>query len=404
MLSDLIIKKTPGRANLDFHSSFDARVGPIISLASIYDSEKQKFRRMMYRGFVSELFVPYMDLIEEWYYRTFFDAGEYGYGLCAVPLEPHRDCPANAVFMGAFVAVQDGMPIEMPNVFCIFERNAGDVMWRNTESMIPDVLVKIWKVYYRNGILMVFAGYIGLARSWTNWITRSKGIKYTHKDQINEEVYGTLLVENTLGAHHDHFLTYYLDFDVDGDSNSFVKSKLQTTRVTDQSSPRKSYWKVVSETAKTESDAKIKLGLESIDVLVVNPNKKTKMVSRPLLADDDYPQIRGAFTKYNVWVTLYNKSEKCAGGLYTEQSRGDDTLATWSNRNRRIENKDVVLWYTLGLHHVPYQEDFPLMPTISSRFELRSANFFEYNPVLKVKAPNNVGWPNCSISFMARKL
>ncbi|KAK8308278.1 hypothetical protein V6Z12_D02G047000 [Gossypium hirsutum] len=217
-------------ANWDFHLSFDARVGPVVSLASIYDTEKQEFRRVMYRGFVSELFVPYMDLTEEWYYRTFFDAGEYGYGLCAVPLEPLRDCPANAVYMGAYVAAQNGMPIEMPNVFCIFERNAGDVMWRHTETMIPpDLITEVrpdislvvrmvstvgnydyindWE-FKQIGSIKVTVGLTGLLEV--------RGSKYTHKDQIDEEVYGTLLAENTLGAYHDHFITYHLDLDVDG--------------------------------------------------------------------------------------------------------------------------------------------------------------------------------------------
>ena len=124
-------------ANWEFHLSFDVRAGLIISLASIYDAEKQKFRRVMYRGFISELFVPYMDLTEEWYYRTFFDAGEYGFGLCAMQLEPLRDCPENAVFMDAYIAGQDGKPIKMSNVFCVFERYAGDIMWRHTELGIP---------------------------------------------------------------------------------------------------------------------------------------------------------------------------------------------------------------------------------------------------------------------------
>lgn len=171
-----------------------------------------------------------------------------------------------------------------------------------------------------------------------------RGSIYTHTDQIEGEAYGTLLSENTLGTHHDHYLTYHLDLDVDGYANSFVKSRMQMTQANDDKLPRKSYWRVVSETAKTESDARIKLGLEQADLLVVNPNKRTSMgnfigyrlipgsSTSPISSQDDYPQIRGAFTNYNVWVTPYKKSEKWAGGVYPDQSRGDNTLATWSLR------------------------------------------------------------------------
>lgn len=409
-------------ANWDFHLSFDARAGPMISLASIFDLQKQKFRKVLYRGFLSEVFVPYMDLNEEWYYRVYFDAGEYGYGLCAVPLEPLRDCPENAVFMDAYVADHNGTPVNMPNIFCIFERYAGDVMWRHTEASIPGKVIREvrpevtlvvrmvstvgnydyvndWE-FKQSGSIKVTVGLTGLLEV--------RGSMYTHKDQIKEEAYGTLLAENTLGANHDHFFTYHLDLDVDGDANSFVRSQLLMTPVTDHRSPRRSYWRVVSETAKTESDARIKLGVAQEDLLVVNPNKRTNIgnfigyrlipgsVAAPLLSDDDYAQIRGAFTKYNLWITPYNKSEKWAGGLYVDQSRGDDTLARWSLRNREIENKDIVLWYTLGFHHVPYQEDFPVMTTLSSGFELRPANFFESNPVLKVKPPQPDNRSVCS--------
>ena len=124
-------------ANWDFHISFDARAGLIISLASIYDLQKGTFRQVLYRGHVSELFVPYMDPTEEWYYRTYFDEGEFGLGICTVPLQPMLDCPPNAVFMDGYYASQDGKPMSISNAFCIYEQEAGRIMWRHTETDIP---------------------------------------------------------------------------------------------------------------------------------------------------------------------------------------------------------------------------------------------------------------------------
>ncbi|CAN1171714.1 Amine oxidase [copper-containing] alpha 2, peroxisomal, partial [Linum perenne] len=182
-------------------------------------------------------------------------------------------------------------------------------------------------------------------------ILEAKASTYTNLNDIkpNQDPYGTIVADNTIGLYHGHFFGSYLDLDVDGVANSFVKRKAVTKRVdvkANVDTPRKSYWTVESETARTESEAKIRLGVEGgpSEMVVVDPKRRTKNGNpvgyrlvpgptiSPLLTEDDYPQIRATFTNYNVWVTPYNRTERWAGGRFADQSRGDDTLAVWTER------------------------------------------------------------------------
>ena len=197
-----------------------------------------------------------------------------------------------------------------------------------------------------------------------------------------------------MGIDHDHFFSFRLDFDVDGTANSFVRDKFQVKRLPAENL-RKSLWVAEPDTAKTEEQAKARMSMEHPEGWrVVNPNVKGSLGypvgyelmpgdnAMSLLLPDDYPQKRAGFTDYQVWVTPYRANERYAAGDYPFLSKGGEGLPTWTKANRPIENTDIVLWYSVGFHHVPHSEDWPVMPTVWHEFELKPVNFFAQNPAL----------------------
>jgi primary-amine oxidase len=86
----------------------------------------------------------------------------------------------------------------------------------------------------------------------------------------------------------------------------------------------------------------------------------------------------------HLWVTPYQPSELFAAGDYPNQHPGGDGLPKWTQADRSIEQANLVIWYTMGAHHVPRLEDWPVMPVSRIGFMLKPSGFFDRNPALDV--------------------
>ena len=408
--------------NWSFHLRFDRRVGTVISVARFADGGRE--RSVLYQGSLSEVFVPYMDPSYGWRFKSYMDAGEYGFGLLASTLKAGADCPGNATFVSGIVAFDDGKPNDYKDVVCIFERNTGDPAWRHAE-----ILNKTHETRARVDLVVRMIATVGNYDYKVDWIFNQIGAiqvevgatgidipKGVHSHSMNDPTaqkdtrYGALVAPNLVTPYHDHFFSFRLDFDVDGPNNSFVRDIMRTRRLS-KANPRRSLWQVVSRTAKREREAILDVDLKKPEQWRIVSATARNAVGNPtgyvlapasvvtsLLRSDDWLQKRAGFAAHQLWVTPYNPDEIYAAGTYPNQSRGRDGLHVWTRKNRRIENTDIVLWYTLGFRHVTSAEDWPVLPMVyeTGSFLIRPFNFFDRNPIINLPAQLMVEKPAVS--------
>ena len=93
-------------------------------------------------------------------------------------------------------------------------------------------------------------------------------------------------------------------------------------------------------------------------------------------------------------MTAFNPDERYAAGDTPNENPGEPGLPQYIQDNQSLVNTDVVLWLTVGFHHVATAEDFPVLPRETLVFEIRPSNFFDRNPALDLRrAPFEVTGP-----------
>lgn len=396
--------------NWSFHYRVERRAGLVVSLVRHADAGHR--RLVLYRGSLSEMFVPYMDPDPAWSFRTWLDVGEYGFGHSASPLVAGSDCPAGARMLDAVLADDRGRPLPARSVACLFERRRDAPLWRHAESanrsyagraateLVLRTIPSVGNYDYAIDWVLTEAGALRIDVGATG-IVAVKGVAAPDMRDpaaAQDTAHGRLVAPGLAAINHDHFLSFRLDVDIDGTGNTLVRQQLAPRPVAGDAG-RRSLWNV-AETPVTEEGPVAGDGHGTAQVWrIVNPNETTRLGQHPgyevrpghgatsLLAADDMPQRRAAFSAAPLWVTAYDPAELYAAGSYPNQSRGGDGLPAYAARRRPVGNADIVLWYTMGFHHLPRPEDWPVMATVWHSVALVPYGFFGRNPSLDAPPP-----------------
>ena len=394
--------------NWSFYLRFDPRQGTILN--RVGHQSAAGFRSVAYEIAMSEMFVPYHDPDTHWFYRAYFDMGEYGLGALSTELKG-SDCPSHARYQNVTLHDYLGEPMQAENRICIFEHDPGHPMWRHHEPLYDGVpgmdnhqsrsatelvvrmVATIGNYDYFQDYVFQQDGRLRI-RLVSTGIDATKGVFSRSLDDATaaaETATGTLIAPYRLGVNHDHFFNYRIDMDIDGTANNFDRLKLQAI-AQPEGAPRQGIWGVVPQAVETEAQAQTRMNSSKPAVLLFSSGEAKNQMGyptgyqimmpnvKPLVSLEDPIYQRAAFVRNNLWVTRFKRDEIFSSGLGVNQSAPKIGLPDYIADNQNIRNKDIVAWATMGFHHVPMAEDWPVMPAKVDQIILKPRNYFDRNP------------------------
>jgi primary-amine oxidase len=400
--------------NWDVRVGFNGREGLV--LHTIGYTHQGRRRPIVYRASIAEMVVPYGTPERSHYRKNVFDSGEIGFGRMANSLTLGCDCLGTIHYFDAVVPDLFGAPRTIENAICLHEEDAG-LSWKHFD-------VRSGRTEVRRARKLVISSIstIGNYEYASYWYLHQDGrIEYEMKATgiINTSgchpghpgKYGTEVAPGVVGHIHQHIFCARLDMEVDGPNNTVVECDtiappvgpenpygnafyVEERPLTSEHAARRDsdfarmrYWKIINPETRNWVGAPTAYKLEAGSAV------------QPFTAPDSPSGRRGRFIQHQLWVTPFHPDERFPAGEFVNQSSGDDGLPAWTARDRNVENTDIVLWHSFGLHHLPRPEDHPVQPCVVCGFRLLPFGFFDRNPVIDL--PRTANTASCCTSAQA---
>jgi primary-amine oxidase len=398
---------------------FNLREGMV--LYQVGFSDQGRVRSILYRASVSEVLTAYGDPDEFWSWLQLFDEGTLGLGYLSVAVQPGRQIPSNAV------TVSLPEPTSRKPLFSdtfkdriyVYERDAGN------------------SVYYDNGGRTIHGrarelviGFYVSTGNYTygfNWVFREDGA-FAFEAELGGQIltkfakacvdcapeqrsgtkngirasgqresagYGGLVEGGLVGVNHQHWFNLRLDFDIDGTRNAVAENNVDMGGASAPGRGQRPRLAVTRTVFAKAADARRHMNEDASRTWTIystaSSNRDGRHAGYTLMGAENsasmFPPEREAepvgFTRHHLWVTPYREGQLYAAGDHPNQAKPDyaDVLAAYAG-DASIYDTDLVVWYSMGVTHVPRPEDYPVMSNMRLSVAFRPDGFFERNPVL----------------------
>jgi primary-amine oxidase len=381
---------------------FTPREGLVLHTIAYEDGGR--LRPILYRASLSEMVVPYGDPGATHWRKNAFDEGEYGIGMLTNALELNCDCLGEIRYFDAVVSDATGTPSTLSNAICLHEEDFG-ILWKHTNFRTGQVEVRRSRRLVVSSIATV--GNYEYGFFWyfyqdgtVELQVKLTGIVSTGAIAPGERpLYGAVIAPGLYAPNHQHWFNFRLDMMVDGPNNSVYEVNSEAVPP-GSANPHGNAWVARRTLLARESEAQREVDpLAGRYWLVVNPGSHNALGEptgyklapgdnvRALAHPDSSIARRAGFISRHLWVTRYDARERYAAGDYPNQHPGGAGLPAYVKADRRLENADVVLWYSVAAHHIARPEDWPVAPVAYAGFSLRPVGFFDGSPALDVPSP-----------------
>ena len=318
-----------------------------------------------------------------------------------------KEVPENAVLLDAVFADDAGEPIVQKRAIAIYEKDDG-MLWKHYDYVSGQKEVR-----RSRNLVMTFNAAIGNYDYGFSWVFHQDGTLQVQADLTGimlvkasadptSDRFGQIVAKDLLATHHQHFFTFRLDMDVDSQANSAYEMNTLALPM-GQDNPKGNAFVMQEMPLATERDAMRDMDMKhNRKWKIVNADKKNALggaIGYALIPGENSVlyasqqssvRQRAGFTSHPFWVTQYKPGEIYAGGDYPNQGMGQG-LPEWVSDNESLEGKDLVLWYTMGVTHIPRPEEWPIMSVHMAEFKLVPTGFFTKSPAMDVPstAPKN---------------